>query len=193
MDYYAAEEGRILLDGVDIRQVDVSDVRHNISYLPQNPNLFLGSIRDNIQLSNPLLDETAFMQLLEDTTLTELIQSQDKGLDLQVGELGGHLSGGQRQMVALAAALANDGNLVLMDEPTAAVDRAVEIHFIARMKERLANKTLILCTHKPELLELVERIIILDDGKVAIDGPRDHVLKQLAENQKAQTGHRTLQ
>ena len=193
MDYYAAEEGRILLDGVDIRQIDVSDVRHNISYLPQNPNLFVGSIRDNIQLSNPLLDESAFMQLLEDTTLTELIQSQDKGLDLQVGELGGHLSGGQRQMVALAAALANDGNLVLMDEPTAAIDRAAENHFLVRMKERLANKTLILSTHKPELLALVERIIILDDGKVAIDGPRDQVLKRLAENQKAQSDQRTLQ
>ncbi|MEG3639148.1 type I secretion system permease/ATPase [Magnetococcus sp. PR-3] len=185
MDYYAVDEGSLRLDGVNVRQLDVADLRNNISYLPQNPSLFLGSLRDNIKLANPLICDETFVSLLHDSGLEELVQGQDQGLDLQVGELGSQLSGGQRQMVALAAALANEGNLVLMDEPTAALDKAMEIQFIARMQRRLADKTLILCTHQPDLLSLVERILILDQGRIVMDGPRDKVLQQLAENQQA--------
>lgn len=183
MDYYAADDGRVLIDNVDIRQIDVADLRNNIAYVAQNANLFVGSIRDNVLLSNPALNDETFTQLLHDTNLISLVQGQEQGLDLQVGELGNRLSGGQRQMVALAAALANEGNLVLMDEPTSALDKGMELYFIARMKERLKDKTLILSTHQPSLLELVDRIVILDDGKIVADGPKAQVLKQLAENQ----------
>lgn len=138
-------------------------------------------------MGNAFLTDEEFERLLLDTGLDTLVQSQEMGLDLPVGELGGRLSGGQRQMVALAASLANDGNLVLMDEPTAAFDKSSEKHFLRRMSSRLNNKTVIISTHKPSLLKLVDRIIIFDQGKIVIDGPKDEVLSQLAENQKIKT------
>jgi ATP-binding cassette subfamily C protein LapB len=138
-------------------------------------------------VGNNTLSTDQFTQLLVDTGLDTLVESQPLGLDMPVGELGGKLSGGQRQMVALAAGLANDGNIVLMDEPTAAFDKSSEKQFLRKMATRLNNKTVIISTHKPSLLKLVDRIIIFEQGKIVIDGPKQQVLDQLAENQKIKT------
>ncbi|MDC8804465.1 type I secretion system permease/ATPase [Halomonas pacifica] len=182
---YQPTAGALSVDGVDIRQWDPMDLRRHIGYVPQDISLFFGSLRDNIIAgagSEGISDET-LQQALEVAGLTELVNRHPLGLDMPVGERGESLSGGQRQSVAIARALVLDPTILLLDEPTSAMDHASEEAFKARLAALAEHKTLIVVTHRTSLLALVERIIVVDAGKVVADGPKEKVVTALRSGQ----------
>lgn len=176
---YEPDEGSILLDGTDIRQVDPVDLRRNVGYAPQDVVLFFGSIRDNITMVAPFADDSAVLKAADVAGVTEFVNRHPSGFDMPVGERGEGLSGGQRQSVAVARALLMDPPVVVLDEPTNAMDNSTEERFKAKLSEELEDKTLLLVTHKASLLSLVERIIVMDQGHLVADGPRDQILEAL--------------
>jgi len=176
---YEPMEGSILLDGTDIRQIDPVDLRRNIGYAPQDVVLFFGSIRDNIVMGAPFADDGAVIKAAEIAGVTEFVNRHPAGFDLPVGERGEGLSGGQRQSVAVARALLLDCPVLVLDEPTNAMDNSTEEQFKSKLQSHLADKTMILVTHKASLLSLVSRIIVMDQGRLVADGPRDQILAAL--------------
>lgn len=176
---YEPLEGAILLDGTDIRQIDPVDLRRNIGYAPQDVVLFFGSIRDNIALGKPFADDAAVLKAAETAGVTEFVNRHPSGFDMPVGERGEGLSGGQRQSVAVARALLLDPPVLVLDEPTNAMDNSTEERFKQNLAATLKDKTLLLVTHKASLLSLVDRIIVLDQAHIVADGPREQVLAAL--------------
>ncbi|MBF8221253.1 type I secretion system permease/ATPase [Halomonas sp. 328] len=182
---YQPTAGAVSVDGVDIRQWDPMDLRRHIGYVPQDVSLFFGSLRDNIIAgggSEGVSDE-ALQQALEVAGLTELVNRHPLGLDMPVGERGESLSGGQRQSVAIARAMVMDPAILLLDEPSSAMDHASEEAFKQRLASLAEHKTLVVVTHRTSLLALVERIIVIDAGKVVADGPKDKVVAALRSGQ----------
>lgn len=182
---YQPTAGAVLVDGVDIRQFDPIQLRRHIGYVPQDVSLFYGSLRDNIVAgggSDGVNDE-ALLRAIELAGLQSLVNSHPHGVDLQVGERGQSLSGGQRQAVAIARALVHDPRILLLDEPSSAMDHASEEAFKASLQAYAYGKTMIVVTHRTSLLSLVDRIIVIDAGKVVADGPRDKVVEALRKGQ----------
>ena len=180
---YQPLEGAVLLDGTDLRQVDPADIRRNIGYAPQDPILFFGSIRDNIAFGTPDADDTMILRAAEAAGVPEFTNTHPQGFDLVVGEQGRGLSGGQRQLVAVARAFLLNPKILVLDEPTSDMDRNSEERFKKRLAHQLHDKTLILVTHKTSMLALVDRIIIMDAGTILADGPKEQILKQVREGQ----------
>ncbi|MEX2489358.1 MAG: type I secretion system permease/ATPase [Pseudomonadales bacterium] len=180
MNFYQPADGSILVSGTDINQIDPTDLRRNISYVQQDAILFDGTIRENIVIGAPLADDATVLRTAELAGLADFINQHPQGFDLPVGERGSNLSGGQRQAVAIARALVVDSPTLMMDEPTNAMDNTTELHFKRRLEPYIDDKTLILVTHKSSMLSLVDRLIVLNEGQVVADGPRDKVLKTLA-------------
>ncbi|MCC5015935.1 MULTISPECIES: type I secretion system permease/ATPase [unclassified Legionella] len=177
---YLPDEGTILLDDTDYRQINPDDLRQQIGYVPQDITLFYGSVRDNICVGAPFIDDASLIRASNIAGVTSFINSHPDGFDRQVGEKGSELSGGQRQSIAIARALLRNPNILLLDEPTSAMDDNSERRFKTQLIEHMTeNHTLILVTHKFSMLELVNRIIILDDGKIIADGPKESVLSAL--------------
>ncbi|KGP64383.1 peptidase C39 [Legionella norrlandica] len=177
---YLPTEGTILLDGTDYKQINPDDLRQQIGYVPQDVVLFYGSIRDNICVGAPFVNDSTLLKAAEIAGVTNFTNNHPKGFDRQVGEKGAELSGGQRQSVALARALIMSPNILLLDEPTSAMDDNNEKQIKKRLNEYLSNDhTLILVTHKISMLELVNRIIVLENGKVIADGNKEAVLNAL--------------
>ena len=176
---YEPLDGSILLDGTDVRQIDPVDLRRNIGYSPQDVVLFFGSIRDNIVMGAPFADDAAVIKAADIAGVTEFVNRHPAGFDLPVGERGEGLSGGQRQSVAIARALLLDPPVLVMDEPTNAMDNSTEELFKAKLASQLADKTMILVTHKASLLSLVDRVIVMDQGHLVADGPREQILTAL--------------
>lgn len=176
---YEPTSGSILIDNNDIHQIDPAELRHNIGYVPQTISLFFGTLKDNITLSAWHAKDEQILSACQQSQLFELINSHPDGFDLQVGEQGRLLSGGQRQAVGIARALLNNPPILLMDEPTSALDHNSESKIINNIKRNCQEKTLIVVTHRTSLLELVDRIIVLDNGKVVADGPKAQVLSAL--------------
>lgn len=180
MKFYQPQEGSILVAGTDMGQIDPTDLRRNIAYVPQDVMLFNGSIRDNIVLGNPQADDPQVLRAAEISGILPFINEHPAGFDFEVGERGQNLSGGQRQAIAISRALLGDSRVVLLDEPTNAMDNTAENHFKQQLAALLDDKTLVLVTHKTSMLSLVDRLIVLNDGQIVADGPRDEVLKALA-------------
>lgn len=178
---YQPTSGAVTVDGVDIRQFDPLELRRHIGYVPQDISLFFGSLRDNVIAgggSDGVSDETMHWAI-EVAGLKDFVNSHPQGLDLPVGERGERLSGGQRQAVAIARALVHDPQILLLDEPTSAMDHASEEAFKKRLAQLAKAKTVIVVTHRTSLLSLVDRVAVLDAGKVVADGPRDQVVEAL--------------
>ena len=180
MHFYQPDEGSILVSGTDINQLDPTELRQTISYVPQDVMLFEGSVRENIAMSAPLSDDTAILAAANIAGIGEFIDRHPEGYDLNVGERGTRLSGGQRQGVAIARALLNQGNLLILDEPTSGMDNATEKLFIASLQPYIEQKTMILITHKSTMLELIDRLIVVNEGQVVADGPKEKIIKMLA-------------
>lgn len=178
---YDPSEGNILVDGNDINQLDPIDVRKNIGYVPQDIILFGGSIKDNIVLGDSNANDEAVLHAAKFAGLDHLIGQHPDGINMQVGERGEMLSGGQRQAVAIAQAILHNPPLLVFDEPTTSMDDVTEARFKATLSNALDSKTMILVTHKGSMLSLVNRIIILDNGQIIADGPKDQVLQALRE------------
>jgi ATP-binding cassette subfamily C protein LapB len=176
---YQTTAGAVLIDDVDVRQLDPADLRRNIGYIAQDLTLFYGSLRDNIAIGAPYADDASIVAAAEAGGLTEFVNRHPEGFDMLIGERGDSLSGGQRQGVAAARAFLLDPPILLLDEPTSSMDFSSENAFKQRLKEMAAHKTMIIVTHRNSLLELATRVIVLDDGKVVADGPRDQVIQAL--------------
>lgn len=179
LNFYPPSQGSILFDDVDIHQLDPYDLRRHIGYVSQDAVLFSGSLRDNLTLAVPHCTDMALQNAIEIAGLQAFIQQHPQGLDMQISEYGRNLSGGQRQAIALARALLHDPCLVLLDEPTSHMDQASEQHVLRQLDQWLAGRTLLVVTHKMPLLNLVERILVLDQGKLVADGPKQQVLQAL--------------
>ena len=180
---YQPDAGSLLIDGMDARQLDVSDVRHNIGYMPQDIQLFSGTLRDNLISGARYVEDDMVLRAAELAGVHELARLHPQGYELQVGERGSQLSGGQRQNVALARALLLDPPILLLDEPTSAMDNTGEAQLKQRLSGVLADKTLLLVTHRASMLSLVDRLIILDRGRVIADGPKELVMEALKKGQ----------
>jgi ATP-binding cassette subfamily C protein LapB len=176
---YQTTSGAVMIDGVDVRQLDPADLRRNIGYIAQDLTLFYGSLRDNIAIGAPYADDASIVAAAEAGGLTEFVNRHPDGFDMLIGERGDSLSGGQRQGVAAARAFLMDPPILLLDEPTSSMDFSSENAFKQRLREMAAHKTMIIVTHRNSLLELANRVIVLDDGKVVADGPRDQVIQAL--------------
>ena len=185
---YEPDQGAVLIDGTDLRQIDPADLRRNIGCVLQDVCLFHGTIRDNISLGAPFADDQAVLRAARIAGVEDFVARHPLGFDLNVGERGERLSGGQRQAVAVARALLLDPAILVLDEPSSAMDNGAEGRLKQRLEEILPGKTLLLVTHRASLLSLVERLIVLDGGRVVADGPRHDVLKALAAGRiRAQT------
>ncbi len=177
---YSPVEGFVRVDDLDTRQIELSDLRRQIGYVPQETVLFQGTMRENLVQGAPQATDQQVLQAADLAGLVDMIKQSPKGLDHNVGERGTALSGGQRQMIVLARALVLDPPMLLMDEPTSNMDNFAERQFIEKIKPWLAGRTLVLVTHRASLLTVVDRIIVMDKGRVVADGPKDEVLSKLA-------------
>ena len=177
---YQPTEGMVEVDGIDLRQIDPADFRGSVGFVSQEPRLFNGSLRENVVMGRVSIDATGLTEVAKMTGLDRVIASHPKGWELPVGEMGGLLSGGQRQLVALARCLVTQPQILLMDEPTSSMDAQSELLFLRQLKEAVGQRTLIVVTHRPAVLELVTRVLVVDGGKVVLDGPKSQVLAALA-------------
>ena len=185
---YQPSKGSIQFDGLNHRQIHPSDLRKNIGYLPQDIVLFHGTIRDNILFGTRQVTEYQLIRAVQLSGVSAFTDHNSQGLDQQVGESGSALSRGQRQSIVLARAILNSPQILLLDEPTASLDARAEKKFIEAINATAKDRTMLLITHKMDLLKLVDRILVLDKGKLIIDGPKDKVLAQLkGENLNQET------
>ncbi|MFN3945035.1 MAG: type I secretion system permease/ATPase [Allosphingosinicella sp.] len=182
---YPPEEGVVMIDGTDIRQIDPEHLRRHVGSTLQESILLTGSIRENIALARGEVDDEELLRVSQISGTHQFLGQIANGYDLKLADRGEGLSGGQRQSIAIARALAGRPPILVMDEPSSAMDSQTETALIQRLQEELNGRTLILITHRPPLLQLVDRIILLDRGKLVADGPRDAVLKQLTRPKAA--------
>jgi len=180
---YEPQDGSILIDGTDIRQIDPSDLRRQIGYVPQDISLMFGSVKDNITLGSRYADDTSILHAAEVAGVTQFVNRHPDGFDMPVGEHGFSLSGGQRQSVAVARSLLLSPPIFIMDEPSNSMDNSTEARFKEKLSEQLNKQTLILVTHRASLLTLVDRLIVMDGSKIMADGPKDKVLEALKKGQ----------
>lgn len=177
---YQPTEGMVEVDGIDLRQIDPAEYRSRVGFVSQEPRLFLGTLRDNVLMGRAHLDAGRLVEVAKLTGLDRVVASHPMGWDLPVGEMGQLLSGGQRQLVALARALITKPQVLLMDEPTSSMDAQSEMAFLRQLRDAAGTATLVVVTHRPAVLELVQRIVVVDAGRIVMDGPRDQVLAALS-------------
>ncbi len=179
LNLYQPESGSIQIDGVDVRQIDPADLRRNIGVVQQTPYLFFGSVRENITLGHESVPDSAVLRAAEMAGVMNFLRDSESGLDTQVGERGENLSGGQRQAIAIARALLYNPPILLLDEPTASIDPGSERRLFNHLKEIVKGKTILLVTHKGEILGLAQKLILMDRGKIVAAGPRDEIIQKL--------------
>ncbi|TNJ40511.1 ATP-binding cassette domain-containing protein [Phaeobacter sp. B1627] len=182
---YTPQRGRVMLDGTDMSQIEPRDLRRHIGYLGQEVKLFAGTLRDNLNLSLLSHDDDRLMEALDFAGLAPFVRAHPRGLDLQIGDGGSGLSIGQRQAVGWARLHLQNPSVVLLDEPTAALDQTLERTLVSRLDEWLGSRTAIIATHRMPILSLTNRTLILQAGRMVVDGPRDEVLAHLNGGAKA--------
>lgn len=183
---YHPQQGAVMVDGTEVRQIDPFDLRHNMAIVMQESWLFSGTVRENIAAGADQPSDEAILDAAKKAGVHDFLGDHPQGYDLQISERGEGLSGGQKQAIAIARALVADPAILILDEPTSMMDMSAEARFVQRLKEITRDKTLIIITHRTALLELVDRVVVLDQGKVVADGPKS-ILKQGAQK-KAQAG-----
>ena len=176
---YQADKGSIAIDGIDINQIDPVDLRAHIGYLSQEIELLRGSIRENIAYKNLQVSDERLLKAAEISGVNLFVNQLPEGFDTQVGEAGAFLSGGQRQAIALARAVLLDEPILVLDEPTNSFDNTTESIVKQKLHDYSRDRTLILVTHKAPMLQLVERLIVVDEGRIVMDGPKLEVLQSL--------------
>ncbi len=180
---YQPSGGSILLDGVDSHQLDPADLRRNIGYVPQDIELFYGTVKDNIVMGATHVEDSVVLRAAQLAGVDEFVNQHPYGFDRLIGERGAGLSGGQRQAIVLARALLLNPPILLLDEPTNSMDNSTEERLKARLQPYLDGKTLLLVTHRTSLLSLVDRLIVMDGGRVVAMGPKEQVVQALASGQ----------
>ncbi len=180
---YQPDEGSVRIDGIDINQIDPTELRRHIGYVPQESMLFYGTLRQNITMGAPHSHDASIQAAAELAGLSEFVNSHPQGFDMIVGERGETMSGGQRKAVTIARALLNAPPILLMDEPTSNMDSSAEAHIKQTLNKIMQGKTVILTTHHSSLLELADRLIVVDNGTIMADGPKDAVIRSLQQGQ----------
>ncbi len=178
---YQPKDGAVLIDGIDTRQIDPAELRRAIGFVPQDATLFYGSLRQNIALGAPFAEDEAILAAADIAGVTEFANAHPRGFDMLVGERGESLSGGQRQAVAIARAMLHDPPILLLDEPSSNMDHQSEDRLKQRLRATTQGKTMILITHRTSLLDLVDRLIVVDNGQIVADGPKAQVVEALQQ------------
>ncbi|MEA3372457.1 MAG: type I secretion system permease/ATPase [Campylobacterota bacterium] len=181
MGLYDHGSGSILIDDVELQQYDPVELRKHIAYVPQDVLLFQGTIKENIAMKEPGISDQQIIDAAKMSDVMSYVNDDPRGLNMNIREKGENLSGGQRQSIAIARAFLTDFSISLLDEPTNDMDNATELRVMQSLMERTKNTTMLLVTHKRSLLQLVDRIIVLGNGEILLDGPKDEVLQQLNE------------
>ncbi|WP_084650651.1 type I secretion system permease/ATPase [Desulfovibrio litoralis] len=179
---YQPTEGAIKFGGVDIRQMDTSELRSRVGYLSQDNYLFYGTVRENIAFGVVNADDRMILRAANISGVTDFVRGHPAGFGMPVGERGMALSGGQRQSVAIARSLLHDPDVLILDEPSSNMDNSSELALKQRLAGTLGSKTVLLITHRLSMLDIVDRLIIIDGGKVVADGPKKTVLNSLTSN-----------
>jgi ATP-binding cassette, subfamily C, bacterial LapB len=190
---YRPTSGQVFTSGIDISQIDPADWRETVGYVSQDSRLFYGSLRQNVMIGRPDATVHELMRVAKLTGVDAIAASHPQGWNMPIGENGDGLSGGQRQLVAIARCLIARPTLLLMDEPTSAMDTQTEAAFIKDLAVATQGTTLVVVTHRPSLLQLVDRIIVVDGGSVAADGPKDEVLAILRGQPAPNVAHTVAQ
>jgi ATP-binding cassette, subfamily C, bacterial LapB len=182
---YVPEAGHLLIDGVDVRQYHPAVVRSAVAVVSQSADLFSGTIKENLLMGRADATDAEILEVAKLTGIDDFASRHPRGYDMPVGERGSNLSGGQRQVVAIARLLMARPKIVFLDEPSGAMDMASEKLLISKLKQVLRPEmTVVISTHRHSMLELVDRLIVLDQGRVIADGPKDAVIEQLQKKAK---------
>ncbi|WP_222876879.1 type I secretion system permease/ATPase [Terrihabitans soli] len=182
---YPPGEGHLLIDGVDVRQYHPAVVRAAVAVVSQSADLFSGTIKENLLMGRPDATDAEILEVAKVTGIDDFASRHPRGYDMPVGERGSNLSGGQRQLVAIARLLMARPKIVFLDEPSGAMDMASEKHLISKLKQVIKpGMTVVISTHRHSMLELVDRLIVVDQGRVIADGPKDLVIDQLQKKAK---------
>lgn len=173
------QEGEVLLDGYAFGAIPLTEFRRIVAYVPQDTFFYRGTIRHNILLGRDYISDEALAEAIEVSGLSIVMEHSAQGLDTEVGELGQFLSGGQKQAISIARALVQQPQILIFDEPTTGMDHSLEAHVRNALAEYIKDKTFIMITHRTTLLPLVDRLVLVDSGRILADGPRDEVLHKL--------------
>jgi ATP-binding cassette subfamily C protein LapB len=177
---YSPVSGQMFSDGLDVNQIDPADWRRTVGYVGQDARLFYGTLRENVMIGKPEATAEELLRVLRLTGLDHIAGNHPRGINLPIGEMGDGVSGGQRQLISLARTLLTRPKLLLMDEPTSAMDSQTEALFLEHLRRASLGQTLVVVTHRPSLLNLVDRVIVIDAGKVVADGPKAAVMAALS-------------
>jgi ATP-binding cassette subfamily C protein LapB len=178
LNLYSPDQGAVMVDGMAVNQLEPQSLRRQVGYVPQDVVLFHGDIRENILLGSAQVSDADMLEALRLSCLDETLAQMPNGLGTQVGERGERLSGGQRQAVSIARALVQQPRMLLLDEPSSMMDPATEARLIENLRN-IKGTTMLLVTHRTAMLPLVDRLVVLDQGRVVLDGPRNEVLRKL--------------
>ncbi|MCX5856569.1 MAG: type I secretion system permease/ATPase [Deltaproteobacteria bacterium] len=180
---YEPSSGMVTMDGTDIRQIDPTELRRFIGYVPQDIQLFRGTVRNNVMMGTHDVDDMTILRASMMAGVDDFVKKHPLGYDMEIGELGRGLSGGQRQCIVIARALLLDPPVLVLDEPTSNMDNRSEIALRRKLAEIITEKTLILITHRASLLDMVDRLIVIDNGAIIADGPKASVLEAMKRGQ----------
>ena len=177
---YTPLAGSVRLDGVEMQQIEPAEVRSCMGYVGQDPQLFMGTLRENMVLSETWLSDAKIIEVLKMLNLYEMVAAHPRGLDMPITEAGGGLSGGQRQLLSIARMVLRDPQLVFMDEPTANMDGNTEAHVIEVLSEWLKGRTVLMSTHRPQLLAWADTVAVIEAGQCALIGPKQEMIEKLS-------------